>query len=464
MPSNARVMVKDIALDLSNPRTIPQVDENSALETMVSINPSKFWGLMESIINDGYLPTENIVLVKDKKGHLSVKEGNRRIAVLKIALGLLQYQDIASELSDKINDLDSTWKKQNEGIPCVVYDESEADGADRIVALVHAKGEPAGRDGWTAVARSRFDRDKKGNAAPSLDLLELYLKYGRNLTPQQRERWSGDYPITVLHEALPSLTKALSTNTAALVASYPKKNKRILDHILLDIGVNNIGFKEIRDKNTFWVTKYGVNDSNPTPNSKDQNQKDKANTGNPTPSSSGFGNAGPPVTPNKSSTSKRNALSGNDPQSVMRKLKSFKPKGNKREKVTILLNEMKKLKLEDHPHAFCFLLRSVFEISAKVYCGETSKVAGISLTGKNGREKILVDILKDIVGFISNNGADHAKTKELHGAVTELSKQDGLLSVTSMNQLIHNPNFSVTTGDICILFHNIFPLLEEMNS
>ncbi len=98
MPSNARVMVKDIALDLSNPRTIPQADENSALETMVSINPSKFWGLMESIINDGYLPTENIVLVKNKKGHLSVKEGNRRIAVLKIALGLLQYQDIASEL------------------------------------------------------------------------------------------------------------------------------------------------------------------------------------------------------------------------------------------------------------------------------------------------------------------------------------------------------------------------------
>jgi len=53
--------------------------------------------------------------------------------------------------------------------------------------------------------------------------------------------------------------------------------------------------------------------------------------------------------------------------------------------------------------------------------------------------------------------------KTLHGAMTEIGKSDGILSVTSMNQLVHNPSFSVLSGDICTLFGNIYPLLEAMN-
>jgi hypothetical protein len=32
-----------------------------------------------------------------------------------------------------------------------------------------------------------------------------------------------------------------------------------------------------------------------------------------------------------------------------------------------------------------------------------------------------------------------------------------------MNQLIHHPTFSVRSNDICIMFVNIFPLMEVMN-
>lgn len=54
--------------------------------------------------------------------------------------------------------------------------------------------------------------------------------------------------------------------------------------------------------------------------------------------------------------------------------------------------------------------------------------------------------------------------KVLHGAITELAKAEGLLSVTSMNQLVHNPKFSVLSGDVAGLFGNVFPLLEAMNN
>ena len=65
------------------------------------------------------------------------------------------------------------------------------------------------------------------------------------------------------------------------------------------------------------------------------------------------------------------------------------------------------------------------------------------------------------------NGASGKKDpivlKRLKGALTDLKNPDGILSVNSMNQLVHNPNFSVDGQHIAIVFHNIFPLLEALN-
>ena len=460
MAESKSVKVVDIALDLANPRTVPQPDEPTALETMISVNPTKFWGLMESIIDDGYHPTENIILLRSKGGKLSVREGNRRVAILKILLGTLQYQDIPSDLAEKIAaTINASWKKENAEVPCMIYEESEEYVADRIVSRIHAKGEPAGRDGWTAVAKFRYDRDKKGVSAPALDLLEAYIDKGKNRSPQQAERWSGDYPITVLHEALPKIGRALTQSTADFVKAYPKKNKRILDSLLLDIGVSNVGFKEVRDKTSFFGEKYGLympgakltqSPSSPVP------PASPARVSTPRILGENVGNSATPPR-------KPKAVSANDPASVAKKLKAFKPKGNNREKLVTLLDELKTLDITSYPHAFCFLLRSAFEISAKVYCKE-NKSANISAVQKEGKEKTLINVLREVTSFITKNGADKEKTKELHGALAELGKKDGLLSVTSMNQLVHNPKFSVIPSDICLLFHNIFPLLEEINS
>ena len=80
----------------------------------------------------------------------------------------------------------------------------------------------------------------------------------------------------------------------------------------------------------------------------------------------------------------------------------------------------------------------------------------------NGEEKKLVNILKEISDHLSQN--DISKKQALHGATSELSKPEGFLSVTSMNQLVHSSTFSVNESHISTLFNNIFPLLEAMNS
>ncbi|WP_395005150.1 hypothetical protein, partial [Undibacterium sp.] len=166
----------------------------------------------------------------------------------------------------------------------------------------------------------------------------------------------------------------------------------------------------------------------------------------------------------KSQGTKVAAVAIGDPRAVKRTLRKFSPLGNNRQKVVTLLKEILKLKLDDNPIAFCFLLRSMFEISAKAYCDDHQTVGGPAYTKANGDHFTLADILEKITKHLTNTMQDLAKVKVLHGAMTELKKKDGILSVTSMNQLVHNPLFSVIPKDIAILFGNIYPLLEAMNA
>ena len=110
-------------------------------------------------------------------------------------------------------------------------------------------------------------------------------------------------------------------------------------------------------------------------------------------------------------------------------------------------------------------MRSMFELSAKAYCTDHSS-AGLTAIDAHGNDRKLKNVLDDVYNHMTtlpNGSRDQATQRLLHGAHVELTKPAGLLSITSMNNLVHNPTSSVPVGDICIVFGNIFPLLEEMN-
>jgi len=180
-------------------------------------------------------------------------------------------------------------------------------------------------------------------------------------------------------------------------------------------------------------------------------------TGPPIPSPSTNGAQASTTSPQISA-----AYATNDPRQVAKRLNGFIPQGNNRAKVVDLKNELLQLKLRKNPIAFCFLLRSMFEISAKVYCDDHSLPTTIIRNGHTS-DKNLAALLTDIKNHLTGNGANKNREKALHGAITELNKASGLLSVTSMNQLVHNPSFSISPSDICLLFGNVYPLLEAMN-
>src|SRR5260221_13265526 len=196
MANRANLPVKDLAVDLENFRTVHQPDEQHAVNSLITISPKYFWALMGSLTEDGYNPTENIIVIKGSGGYV-VKEGNRRIASLKIIHGLINDIDPPDDIADQINNLTGKWKAENSDVPCIVYSEKEKEVVDKLVARTHGKNQAAGRDPWTAVAKARHARDHDNAPDPALDLLEAYLQKGKNLSSDQAERWSGEYPITV---------------------------------------------------------------------------------------------------------------------------------------------------------------------------------------------------------------------------------------------------------------------------
>lgn len=209
----------------------------------------------------------------------------------------------------------------------------------------------------------------------------------------------------------------------------------------------------------FAFSRYGVsaNESQPKGGLLKSVGDTKSKSGNPI---SGSG-----VMPSAAAakSKKTTAVAINDPRSVSRALKAFSPKGHGRDKLVTLLNEIRLLKLDVHAHAFCFLLRSMFEISAKAYCSDHAKTGGPAANKANGEDRALIDVLRDVVNHLTKNNTDRQMQRALHGALAELGNTVSILSVTSMNQLVHNPKFSIQEPHIAALFGNIFPLLEQMN-
>jgi hypothetical protein len=462
-PQTKSIPIRDLSLDLGNFRTVKQADERSAIDAMISTSPDRFWALTGSLLDSGYLPTDNIIVLRDGTKNLTVKEGNRRIAALKLIHKFqpLSAFEVPQDIADRIKGVSAAWRRENAEVPCAIYAAADAATVDKIVTLAHGKGEKAARDQWNAVARARHNREINKVTEPALDLLEKYLQNGKNLTPLQKARWSGAFPLSILEEAMKRVAPRLGlASAAALANAYPKvKLRDEIESIIHDIGLEQLGFDRIRDKVNDFAERYGVPAAKATGGAKGKGAT-KGGATKPTKAASAAASR-------RKQKAAQKAIATGDPRAVKRLFQDFTPLGKKREKLVALRDEIIRLDLQKTPLAFCFVLRSMFELSAKAYCADHSASGGPSTTKTSGEERHLVDVLRDITTHLTKGPtgkADREKVKQLHGAMTELGKSEGILSVTSMNQLIHNPRFSVATSDLAVVAANIFPLLEAMSS
>jgi len=102
---------------------VPQPDEHSALKSFITIKTDKFWALVSSLLDDGYIPTENIIVLSNEEGKMIVKEGNRRVGALKLILGKIPQTNlnIPANIAKRISEISYTWKRENGKVPCSIY-------------------------------------------------------------------------------------------------------------------------------------------------------------------------------------------------------------------------------------------------------------------------------------------------------------------------------------------------------
>jgi len=447
MPTARNLPVKKLKLDLHNHRMVEQSSESGAVENMIALADDRFWALIESIADSGYLPTENIIVQEVGREYL-VREGNRRIAALKLLHGYMPIDDISPprHIAEKAASLTSEWKKANTDVPCAIFTVAEEKTVDKIVSLAHAKSEKAGRDPWQQVARARHNRDKQSGSEPALDLLESFLRHTRSLATTTRERWGGAYPLSVLLDAIKKVAPRLGfVSSRELAAAYPKvKHRADLDRLITDIGHGQVSHTYTRSASRDFLADYGFPDAST--------------------STAGRGDAtkGAAAAATAAGSAKKKAkatYATNDPRSVTQLLRGFSPRGPHREKLVTLIKEAKSLDLAVTPHAFAFVVRAILEISVKAYCKQHS----IATTNGKGYELELADLVQTVFAHLSGKGSDKAMQKWLHGAVTELKKKDSLLSVTSLNALVHSRAFVADGVGVSTIFNNVFPLLQAMN-
>lgn len=474
------VNIEDLVLEQKNYRTQIQQNQESAVQALIQVGEDRFWGSFKSLSEEGYTLTENVIVVETAEGKI-VKEGNRRVACLKLLHGMLKVVDLPARRVVEIQSVTNDWKEQNRTVPCIVYGSSESNTVSQLVSRIHARDEPAGRKEWPAIAKTRFDKDAHGKASLALDLVEKWLRIGENLEGEEALKWGGEYSITVLKEALHRLAMRLGYATQAeLVSAYPGSKQTLIERFLREIGSEVIGFKHIRDDEGFWAERFPPEASEsmaraavsehpvPPPASAATGQRrpgnakssSSSNSGEPTPQQSG--NQSIPASGASTKRRQRRATPVNDSRTVAKKLRGLYVRDQNREKVASLLVELKTLKADKHPLAFCFLLRSLFETSAKAYCLDHAD-DGLTMQKPDGSDKKMVTVFNEIIGHLDSRITDRPRKAALHGARTELNKPQGILSVTSTNQLIHNPSFSTSGSDIAVVFNNIYPLLEEMN-
>lgn len=124
------IKVANLFLDLDNYRFEHQSSQLDAINKMVDEYGDKLYKLAVDILTHGLNPTDIPIVVESPSdnGKYIVKEGNRRITVLKILLNPNLIEDINQSLKKKFIKLAEVNKKELiRSVTCAICDAAETD-------------------------------------------------------------------------------------------------------------------------------------------------------------------------------------------------------------------------------------------------------------------------------------------------------------------------------------------------
>ena len=172
-----RVLIKNIILDLNNPRHTPKKTQKEIIEYLAQ-HTTGFVKLAESIIAHGLNPTDLPILYKKSKNKFVVLEGNRRIATLILLNDPNKISD--ENINESFRSLHENSKLRiPKFIDCVVYDDLENKDSKYWIKLKHTgSNDGVGVVRWDPIQQARFAK----KTAPPLLFFNYAEKHGISVT------------------------------------------------------------------------------------------------------------------------------------------------------------------------------------------------------------------------------------------------------------------------------------------
>lgn len=427
-----QIPVVELFLDTKNPRIREGKDQRDCLERLLSLESTHMLRLARDIGEKGLSP-EHIVVSKDTERNWVVRDGNRRIAAMKLLLepDLCPYERLRRALRAIGNN--NTIPKSVDCLAC----DNERELLSYIDRKHSGENNGVGQKSWTSITKSYFARNNNLPDPNSRALAIATWAEARGMSIHEK------FPITTLTRLL------MNQDTLRALGFEPKGDSlvpvddeadvaRMVKRILQDLSEGTIKVNDVFTPNdqisyANKVRSETIGVAVPQKPPLDPS----SNASKASPSSNGrSGSAAPRVLPPPSvrtTPATRRPRSPTKPswnRTCLFPGKSVMVPTSVPTKVGNVVAELKQLRVDQTPIAVAVLFRVLIEMSTEHYLTRNGLVSKGALH-------------RDVAACAEHMATTGTMSADERDAVRAHSQQsDDILNVRSLQRYVHSTNFA----------------------
>lgn len=435
--------IRQLLLDLQNPRISKCASQREALQKIIEEQDIKLVILAESIVEDGLNPMDRWLVLETESDpkRYTVLEGNRRLAALTILnnSAVLNDLEVRSAVKKRLQALAADFSiKALEPIECFEVAE-RAEGTSWINQRHTGQNKGRGVVNWEGTATARF----RGND-PALQALDLVNEHGE-LSLEEKDEVADRFPITTLDRLLstPDVRALIGVEIAdgKLKTQLPQNEViKPLRRIVLDLAksVVNVTKVKLKEQQIPYVQQLGTDLPDLTKKAgvaiAVEELEEKPVVAAPAKATT------PAPVVKKPREYRRTTLIPRDCYLTV-----------SNPKIAEIAKELRKLSLEEYPHAISVLFRVFLEMSVDHHL----TTAGISLTetvpggrarDKNLRTKVEAAIANMITQGVPKNSLDPVKKG--------IDNSKNPLYIDTLHAYVHSPFYTPTIRELEVAWNN----------
>lgn len=426
-PNPRPINVGDLLLDTHNPRVDPSTKQREQMQRLLDDQGDRIPNLAADIVENGISPIDLLLVMPSKveSDKYIALEGNRRLLALKIlsnphVLGDLTLPDGRRKKLEKL----AAQFKNNPIRAVLCFEVESRDKAKHWLELRHmGESDGSGVVGWSGVATARFRGDD-----PALQAIEFLIKSGKLTQDEIALVGSIRFPITTLRRLLETRAVkdflGVEVKDEKLISGLPadelfKPLKRIaLDLARGDVTVTDL---KLRDQQVSYVNKFPASDR---PNTKKMGSMRPVQNIGPAEFAKAEERNG------KARQKKKTNVAPDRATVVPRahRCPINDPKANE------IYHELRRLKVDDTPHACALLLRVFLELTTDRYCEHAS----IPLKVDRNGHKVDKPLAKKVEEVCDHLIAAGSKKGDFYSLKNNIGQERSPVSATLLNAYVHN--------------------------